>query len=459
MTRRQSSLAACMLCVAAGCATVPNVDALLDGRYAQTVRFETAAGPLSETKSAALMEALKRRAGDTDILEKHVAVESALVDTPLVLGNRVTLLQDGAETYRAMLAAIARARDHINLETYIFDDDEIGHKFSEALLEQQARGVQVNVIYDSVGALKTPKPFFDRLAKAGVRVLEFNPVNPLTARKGWKINRRDHRKLLVVDGETAFLGGINISSVYSTGSVPKGVPGGSAGPVAWRDTHMQLDGPVVAEYQKMFLATWQKQKGQPLAARNYFPVLKEQGKEVVRPIASTPDDPYSQIYLTLLSAIRSAEKAVHLTNAYFVPDPNLVKVLQEAAARGVDVKVILPSQSDSGVVFHAGRSHYSELLEAGVKLFERRGALLHSKTAVIDGVWSTVGSTNLDWRSFLDNDEVNAVILSAEFGQRMEGVFAVDLAASEAVDLAQWERRPLSLRAREWASRLWERLL
>jgi cardiolipin synthase len=414
---------------------------------------------LSESKSAALLEALKRKAGDSDILDKHVAVESALVDTPLVLGNRVALLQDGAETYRAMLAAIARARDHINLETYIFDDDEIGHKFADALLAQQARGVQVNVIYDSVGALKTPKTFFDRLTKAGIRVLEFNPVNPLTAIRGWKINKRDHRKLLIVDGATAFLGGINISSVYSTGSVPKGVPGGSPGLVAWRDTHMQLDGPVVAEYQKMFLATWQKQKGQPLAAKNYFPMLTEQGREIVRPIASTPDDPYSQMYLTLLSAIRSAEKTIHLTNAYFVPDPNLVRVLQEAAARGVDVKLILPSQSDSGTVFHAGRSHYSELLERGVKLFERRGALLHSKTAVIDGVWSTVGSTNLDWRSFLDNDEVNAVILSAEFGQRMEDVFAADLAASDAVDLAQWERRPLSLRVREWASRLWERLL
>jgi cardiolipin synthase len=405
------------------------------------------------------MAALKRRAGDTDILEKHVAVESALVSTPLVLGNRVVLLQDGAATYRAMLASIASARDNINLETYIFDDDEIGRKFSDALLEQQARGVQVNVIYDSVGALKTPKTFFDRLTKAGVQVLEFNPVNPLTARKGWEINRRDHRKLLIVDGQTAFLGGINISSVYSRGSVPKTAAPGSGEVVAWRDTHMQIDGPVVAEYQKMFLATWQKQKGKALAPKNYFPALQEQGREIVRPIASTPDDPYSQMYLTLLSAVRSAEKTVHLTNAYFVPDPNLVKALVEAAARGVDVKLILPSQSDSGTVFQAGRSHYSELLERGVKLFERRGALLHSKTAVIDGVWSTVGSTNLDWRSFLDNDEVNAVVLSKDFGQRMEDVFAADLDASTEVDLAQWERRPLTLRVKEWAARLWERLL
>ena len=148
-----------------------------------------------------------------------------------------------------------------------------------------------------------------------------------------------------------------------------------------------------------------------------------------------------------------------LTNAYFVPDPNLVKALREAAVRGVDVKLILPSQSDSGVVFHAGRSHYTDLLSAGVKVYERKGALLHSKTAVIDGVWSTVGSTNLDWRSFLSNDEVNAVVLGAEFGKQMEDAFDGDLAASAVIDLETWEQRPVSLRAREWAARLWERML
>ncbi len=454
-------LAACAALFVAGCASLPNVDALLDSRarQAQSVQFETAAGPLSEKKSAELLAALKWRAGDTDILDKHVRVETALVDTPLVIGNGVKLLQDGKATYDAMLQAIGGAKDHINLETYIFDDDEVGEKFVQALLERQRRGVQVNVIYDSVGALKTPKPFFKQLTDAGVNVLEFNPVNPLTARRGWQVNKRDHRKLMVVDGRVAFLGGINISNVYSTGSVPKGDANASKEPVAWRDTHMQIEGPVVADFQKMFLETWQKQKGKPLAQRNYLPPLQPAGRQVVRAIGSTPDDPYSQIYLTLLSAIRSAEKTVHLTNAYFVPDPNLLAVLKEAAARGVDVKLILPSQSDSATVFHAGRSHYTELLTAGVKLYERTGALLHSKTAVIDGVWSTVGSTNLDWRSFLDNDEVNAVVLGTEFGQEMERVFAADLAASGEIDLEKWERRPMSVRVREWAASLWSRLL
>ena len=179
----------------------------------------------------------------------------------------------------------------------------------------------------------------------------------------------------------------------------------------------------------------------------------------VRAIGSTPDDPYSLIYLALISAIGNAEKQVYLTNAYFVPDPQLLKSLTDAAGRGVDVKLILPSHSDSATVFHAGRSHYSTLLKGGVKIYERHGALLHSKTAIIDGVWSTVGSTNLDWRSFLDNDEINAVILGSEFGQQMQAMFARDLDASDAIDLENWEHRPLSFRFKEWMARVWGRLL
>jgi cardiolipin synthase len=179
----------------------------------------------------------------------------------------------------------------------------------------------------------------------------------------------------------------------------------------------------------------------------------------VRAIGSTPDDPYSLMYLTLISAIGNAEKQVYLTNAYFVPDPQLLKALTDAAARGVDVKLILPSHSDSEVVFQAGRAHYSELLRGGVKIYERGGALLHSKTALIDGVWSTVGSTNLDWRSFLDNDEINAVIIGREFGQKMQAMFDADLAASQEIDPDSWEHRPLKFRFKEWMARVWGRLL
>ena len=444
---------------AAGCATLPDTDALIERHTAQAARFENARGPLSARQSAAILAELKRRSGDIDILEKQIALEQAIVGSPLILGNKVTLLQDGAATYAAMFAAIRNARDHVNLESYIFEDDEIGRQFADLLLEQQGRGVQVNVIYDSVGAFNTPKAFFERLTAGGIAVLEFNPINPLAAKTAWLINNRDHRKLLVVDGRTAFIGGINISSVYSSGMVARRSGKGAANPAAWRDTHLQIDGPVVGELQKLFMETWAKQRGAPFAPKQYFPALKPQGNEIVRAIGSTPDDPYSLIYLTLISAIGNAEREVHLTHAYFVPDPQLLSALIDAAGRGVDVRLILPSHSDSASAFHAGRSHYSTLLEAGVRIYERRGALLHSKTAVIDGVWSCVGSTNLDWRSFLDNDEVNAVILGRDFARQMQAMFARDLEASEAIDAETWERRPLSFRLKEWFARLWARLL
>lgn len=456
---RRGALAALAALTLAGCATLPDTEALIARHAGQTARFENARGPVSRQKSAAILAQLKSKSGDIDILEKQIALEQATVGSPLILGNKVTLLQDGAATYAAMFAAIRNAQDHINLESYIIENDEIGLQFADLLLERQSRGIQVNIIYDSVGGIKTPKAFFARLQQAGMAVLEFNPVNPLATRTPWLLNNRDHRKILVVDGRTAFIGGINISSVYSSGSVIGPVRQTDTNSVAWRDTDLQLEGPVVAELQKLFMASWEKQHGPALPAKDYFPELKAQGKDIVRAIGSSYDDPYSLIYLTLISAIGNAEKQVYLTNAYFVPDPQLLAALTDAAARGVDVRLLLPSQSDSQLVFHAGRSHYGELLKGGVKLYERRDALLHSKTAVIDGVWSTVGSTNLDWRSFLDNDEVNAVILGREFGAKMTDMFVKDLAASQAIALESWERRPLLLRLKEWLARVWGRLL
>jgi cardiolipin synthase len=176
----------------------------------------------------------------------------------------------------------------------------------------------------------------------------------------------------------------------------------------------------------------------------------------VRALGSTPSDPFSQIYVTLISAINSAESEILLTNAYFVPDPQLERALIGAVSRGVDVRLIVPSATDSSLVFHAGRAHYEGLLEGGVKLYERRAALLHAKTGVIDGVWATVGSTNLDWRSFLHNQELSAVILGAEFGAKMRAAFERDLAASNQITLDAWRRRPITTRAKEMFARLWE---
>lgn len=438
------------------CGTLPSMVPDLRQPVESAPRLEGARGPLSSAQSKAILDNLKSRAPDTNIFDRHLALEEAIVGSPLTTGNQVRLLQDGPATYQAMFAAIMAAKDHVNLETYILDDDEVGQRFAQALITKQRQGVQVNLIRDSAGTAGTPAAFFQRLIDSGVRVLEFNPLNPLAARKAWELNQRDHRKLLIVDGSIAFLGGINISSVYSGGSFGKSTRVRPDGAVSWRDTDLQLQGPVVAELQKLFLATWASQKGAPVAARNYFPAPQNVGRQVVRAIGSAPDEPFSLIYATLLSAIASAETSIQLTNAYFAPDPQLLAALAQAAQRGVDVKLILPSQSDSWIVLHVGRGYYSQLLQAGVKIYERRGVILHSKTALIDGVWATVGSTNLDWRSFLHNYELNAVVLGAEFGGQVQAMFDRDLAASDQILLEQWRRRGLDSRIKEWFARVWE---
>lgn len=442
--------------VLAGCSSLPTITPQMAQTRGAPVRLAGAQGALSAAQSKAVLARLQSQGSATDIFERHLALEEAIVGSPLTVGNQVRLLQDGPATYQAMLAAIATAQDHINMETYILEDDAVGQQFAQAPVAKQRQGVQVNLIRDSVGTLGTPAAFFQQLSDSGIQVLEFNPVNPLLARKSWELNQRDHRKLLVVDGRTAFLGGINISSVYSGGSrrVAKSPP--TEGSLAWRDTDLQLQGPVVAELQKLFIATWEAQKGPPLAAKNYFPPPERVGQQVVRAIGSSPDEPFSQIYATLLSAIGSAETSVRITNAYFAPDPQLLAALKAAAARGVDVSLILPSQTDSWLVFHAGRRYYAQLLEAGVKIYQRRGVILHSKTALIDGVWATVGSTNLDWRSFLHNYELNAVVLGADFGSQVQAMFDKDLAASDPVLLAEWQRRAIDLRLKEWFARAWE---
>jgi cardiolipin synthase A/B len=443
-----------------GCVTLPDAASEMAMPHTRRIEFEGAHGSVSAATSKVILVRLAGADGASDVLQKHLAYEQALnADSPLVLGNKLTLLQNGPATYGAMFTAIRAAKDHINLETFIFDDDEAGKQFSNLLLERQAAGVQVNVIYDSVGSIMTPTTFFDRLREGGIRVLEFNPINPLTGnKKEWLLNNRDHRKQLVVDGQTAFTGGINISGTYSSapssrrGSKKRGQP--SSMTTGWRDTHLQIEGPVVAEFQKLFMQSWARQEGEMLAARNYFPELAPQGGEIVRAIGSTPSNPQNLLYLTLMSAISHAEVQVHLTIAYFAPDPQLLKALTDAAQRGVDVTLILPSYSDSSAIFHLGRSYYTQLLRGGVKIYQRRGAVMHAKTACIDGVWSTIGSTNLDWRSFLHNDEINAVILGRGFATQMEAMFAEDLQESDAIALDQWQHRSWLLRAKERMARV-----
>jgi len=435
-----------------GCATLPKVSELIDEAPQQPYQIASSKGLLSPEKSKAIMELLKLSVDPTDILERYTAVVESVTESPMTKGNKVTLLANGQAAYAAMFQAIQTAKDHINLETFIIEDDAVGRKFADLLLQKQAESVQVNLIYDSIGSFSTPAAFFKRLRDGGIQVVEFNPINPFKAHGRWLLTHPDHRKILVIDGKVAITGGINISSVYSSRLSGRRQVEGA--PLPWRDTDVQIEGPAVAEFQKLFFDTWQKQQGPELSERNYFPYLKEAGNALVRVVGSTPGQNNRITFIVYVSAITFAEHSVHLTNAYFIPDDQILDAFADAARRGVDVKIIVPEKTDSKLALLAQRYNYSGLLRSGVKIYERRNALLHAKTAVIDEVWSTVGSTNLDFWSFLSDDEVNAVILSREFAGEMEKMFAADLAESDQIKWEEWQGRPLLPWIEEWLSHL-----
>jgi cardiolipin synthase len=440
-----------------GCATLPRIEDYGPLSDDGTPKIIGPKGQLSPKVSKAIMERLKGQVEPTDILQRHTLLIEVVSGSSLVTGNKVTLLIDGPATYGAMFKAIRSAKDHINFETYMFDDDELGRRFADLLLQKQAEGVQVNLIYDGVGCMTTPSAFFQRLRDGGIQAREFNPINPLKMRgTRWKLNQRDHRKILIVDGKVAFTGGVNISNVYSSslsGSFSREQKGD---PIqhSWRDTDVQIEGPAVAEFQKLFLETWAREKG-PESNRNYFPPLKQEGNDLMRVIGSTPGRMNRVTYMMYVSAFTYAENFIHLTTPYFVPDEQMMKALTHAAERGVDVRIILPGAVESELIFYAGRSYYTRLLKSGVKLYERRtDSILHAKTAVIDSIWSTVGSTNMDLLSFLNNDEVNAVILSREFATKMEVMFEEDLKQSNQIHLEEWKKRPFTDRVKEWFTNL-----
>jgi cardiolipin synthase len=450
------SLVAAVLLLA-GCGNIPDMEELLHSRFLyRQPRFLGPHGIISAKQGQRIIDSLQRnQAAPTDILQRHLAFEQAITGIPLVLGNKVTLLENGPPTYQAMLAAIRAATDSINIAMYIFSDGPVGHLFADALIERQHHGVQVNLLYDSLGSIATPESFFEQLRQNGIAVLEYRPVNPFEAEFHWPPNHRNHRKLMVVDGRIAFTGGINISEVYDSGltSGRNGLP-----LQYWRDIDIEVEGPAVAEFQQLFISEWKYQVGADPIARNYFPPLQRQGDEIVRVIGSVPQR-FSLIYVTLISAIINSETNAYITDAYFAPDRQMLHALEHAAQRGVDVRLLLPSQADVPFIVSAQRSHYRALLRAGVKIYEWRGQMLHAKTATIDGVWSTVGTSNLDWWSIAHNNELNAVILSHPFGEQMKRVFENDLENSRQVDLEQWKHRGLHERINETAAGLVEPLL
>jgi cardiolipin synthase len=443
-----------------GCGTVPDAGPLIQTKFLYMVHthFLGAHGPLTRQQGERIIERLQSHQEEpTDILERHLAFEQAISRAPLVVGNKVTLLQNGATSYKAMLQAIRGAHHNIDLEMYIISDGAVGQKFVNALIERRQHGVEINLIYDSVGSLHTSAAFFDNLRANGIAVVQFNPLSPFAA-KHWsfrKLRHRDHRKMLIIDGRIAFTGGINISEVYASG-----IRSGSLAtpPADWRDTDIEVAGPVVSEFQKLFVSDWYQQGGLPLDPRRYFPKVAAQGNQIVRVIGAAPEQ-FSLIYVDLISAVTNAETDVYITDAYFAPDHQMLRALKDAARRGVDVQLLLPGQTDEPFIGSAQRSHYEGLLKAGVRIYEWRGKMLHAKTATIDGVWSTVGTSNLDWWSIARNYEVNAIILGHQFGDDMGLMFKNDVEESQRIDLAHWTERPWLERFQEFCARIMQPLL
>ncbi len=420
----------------AGCAAVPDAD-----HYVQP------AGGVGTPQDAA---------GD-DMLQRQFALQQALSESPLTAGNQVRLLHDGHEAFAAMFDAMRQARDHINLEYFIFEDVQVGRtQLSDLLIGRLAVGVAVNVIYDAYGSQATPAALFDRLRSAGAHVVTFNPINPLGALDGHSPNDRDHRKIMVVDGRIGFVGGVNLARVYENPPAAGAPVDGDDAHAYWRDTAMEMRGPVVAELQRLFFDTWSKQNGDPVWPARYFPPLPRQGVQTVRIIGSVPGEQRPLFYLSLEAAIRGAVHQASLSSGYFVPPHQEREDLAKAARRGVDLRLVVPSHTDVKDAVYAGRAAYGDLLEAGARIYEMHNAVLHSKLAVVDGVWTAIGSSNLDRRSVVFNNEVDAIVLGTETASQVQALLERDMANSVPITLQAWQRRPFDERVHELGARLWQ---
>ncbi|HLJ62849.1 MAG TPA: phospholipase D-like domain-containing protein, partial [Stellaceae bacterium] len=356
-----------------GCASLSDADdfAASAPDHSSRPKIVGASGPLSARATRRLLDKIAPEPGESRLLRRHLTIEQAVAGTPLIADNRTQLLRDGPDTFAAMFAAMKGAKHHINLEYYILEDVESGGTpLSDLLLAKRREGVAVHVIYDSYGSGSTPSEFFDKLKAAGIHLLAFNPVNPLETRTSYSLNDRDHRKILVVDGATAIVGGINLSTTYESNRFGRAAAPQTEAADHWRDTDLVIEGPAVAELQHLFVEHWMSQNGPPLDDATFFPPVPPKGNEVVRIIGSTPDNAIPRYYVTLVSAIRTAERSVWLSAAYFVPTHQEKEDLEDAARRGVDVRLLLPAKSDSDRALAVAHSHYEDLMEAGVKIYE-----------------------------------------------------------------------------------------
>jgi cardiolipin synthase len=394
---------------------------------------------------------------DTDALQQQYELQRGLSGSAIVFGNQVTLLATGTEALEAIFAAIATARDSINLEYFILANVSSGGvRLSELLLDRLRAGVTVNVIYDSYGSRETPSAFFNVLRQGGAKVLEFNPINLFSIRIGWSPNDRDHRKITVVDGRIGFTGGVNLDTAYEN-PPSAGIPADmNMRNAFWRDTAVRIEGPAVAELQKLFFVTWRTQKAPAADPADYFPRLARLGVQTIRITGSSPGNDQPLYYASLMTAMQSARRRVWLCSGYFVPPHKEREALKKIARAGLDVRIVVPAFSDVQSAVYAGRAAYGDLLEAGAHIYEMHDAVVHAKLAVVDDIWAVVGSSNLDRRSVVFNDEVDAVVLGHDTAGQVEAVMRRYMTTGREVELSQWEQRSVDERMRELIARVWQ---
>jgi cardiolipin synthase len=373
----------------------------------------------------------------------------ALTVAPLRQGNRVTVLRNGREIFPAMLEAIQHAKETVNFATYVYWTGSIAPQFAEALAERAAAGVEVNVLLDAVGAAKMDHGLADQLAQAGATVAWFRPPKWYTLHK---LNNRTHRKILVVDGNVGFTGGVGIAEEWT---------GNCEDPEHWRDTHVRVEGPVVRDLLSGFVDNWAEATGCILSGRQHLPDVRgfDDGiqAQVTRSTAQKGSTDAEQLFY---AAIACARERIWLTTAYFAPRRAFVDVLCDAIGRGVDVRVLTNGpHTDREVVRQAGRRCYEQLLACGGRLFEYQRTMLHAKVLLVDSHWVTVGSVNFDNRSFALNDELNISFRDPGVVAELEKHFLADLEDARELNLAAWRARPLAMRARELASALVRREL
>lgn len=411
----------------------------------------------------ATMDAPDRALDQDEALQRHAAAHGPVSVCPLVGGAGVTLLPSGGETLDAIFAAIHAARDQLLLEYYEFEDiHRRGHGLVDLLVEKLRQGVQVALCYDGAGSDGTHDAVFDRLSQAGAKVLEFRPLSPLRRRfNPLKLNDRNHRKILVADGRVAFLGGVNLSRVYNN-PPSAGVPPDPE-KAFWYDAAARIEGPPVAEVRKLFFHNWRRQGGEAFADR--LPLagdpasLPAAGDETVRTDGSAPRE-RRQLYFELLkAALAVAQERALLSTGYFVPAHRQWRLLAQAAQRGVAVDLILAGYSDLPSCTRAARALYGRLLKRGVRIHEVRDGMLHAKVASIDGVWTAIGSSNLDRRSFVYNNEVDAIVLGRTTAAAVEAMLRAWMSRAEPITLRDWQSRSLHEHAAEWLARVWSRYM